>query len=249
MSELWEYDKYTVPEGTVLYNTEIFEYDIRSANTSLAREFKLLPEDMIRKLETLPKKSRVVEVGLYKKDHKEYNENEKHAFAEARHMFFDKNEIDPSRIVSIKRDAIFMQGRVKHTRLTKNIEFRVKNEYEAFINLKPLELYYTSGKPLDVKGMNSDMYIEHHHPYFGGILEEMFVRLQNSEMKYVHRYLRDVFDKYVWRELPGECYREFNPLSRYLYMNGMTYDILTDIEQLDIGYNMKILTKVIGLLM
>lgn len=248
MTDLWQYDKY-LTSNNVMINTDIFEYDIRSANTSLAKEYKLLPDSMITKLEALPKRERVVEVGLYKRDHREYNELEKAAFADARRRFFHLNNIDSDRVISIKRDAIFLEGRVLITKITNNIEFRMKNEYTSFMNLKPLEIYYTTGKPLDVKGMGVDVYLEKHHDYFGGCIEGMFARFETLGPKYVYRYLRDITDRYKWRELPVEYYREFNALSRYLYKDGQTYDIVTDIDSLDISYNFNLLLKIVGLLL
>ena len=47
--ELWERDSYKTPVKA-LFNHRIVEYDMKSANTSIAREFGLLPEKRIKEL-------------------------------------------------------------------------------------------------------------------------------------------------------------------------------------------------------
>lgn len=243
--EIWNLDRYTTPRKKVL-NSSIIEYDMKSANISLAKEFNLLPEKKIKEIEALPKKDRVVQIGLYKREHKEYNEAEKAAFAEARRMFFERNELSVSRVVSIKRDAIFVEGRVLETKLTNNIEFRIKNEYTSFMELKPLELYYTKDKPLDVKGIDSQVYLEKHHGYFGHYLEEFFrVYEVAGSKKNALAYLRDFATEYKWHRVSPECYREFNSRSRYLCRDGNYYDTIVLVDDLVIQYNYDLIGKII----
>lgn len=244
---LWEYDKYTTDQAAIM-NSTIIEYDMRAANTSLAREFNLLPEDFIKHLVELPKKQREVEVGLYKRKHKDYNELEKKAFAKARLMFFEMNDLHPDRIVSIKRDAIFTRNRVKYTKLTKNIEFRLKHEYDSFIQIKPLEMYYESGRPLDVKGINSDVYDEYHHQYFGKYIEGVFKRAETQSIEEVLKYLSHTLDAYKWRDLPIGCYREFNALSQYLCNDGRYWNMVEELTDVNIEYNFRFLCKLMGVL-
>ena len=79
MSEIWENDKYQA-DILSLTNRTIIEYDMKSANTSLAREFHLLPESKISEIESLGKKARVVAVGKIKQSDESYHEKEKAAF-------------------------------------------------------------------------------------------------------------------------------------------------------------------------
>lgn len=243
--EIWELDRYQTPRKKVL-NSSIIEYDMKSANISLAKEFHLLPEKKIKELEALPKKDRVVQIGLYKREHKDYNEKEKAAFTEARRMFFDRNELSKNRVVSIKRDAIFVEGQVLETKLTDNIEFRPKNEYTSYMEVSPLELYYAKGKPLEVKGIDSQIYLEKHHDYFGRYLEEFFrVYEMASSRKNALMFLKDFATEYKWRRIAPECYREFNSRSRYLYRDGKYYDILVLPESLMIQHNYDFIGKMI----
>ena len=90
--ELWERDSYKTPVKT-LFNHRIVEYDMKSANTSIAREFGLLPEKRIKELENLPKKDREIAVGLILRDNPGYSEKQKLGFIAARKLFFTQNEI------------------------------------------------------------------------------------------------------------------------------------------------------------
>ena len=101
--ELWERDSYKTPVK-VLFNHRIVEYDMKSANTSIAREFGLLSEKRIKELENLPKKDREIAVGLILRDNPGYSEKQKLGFIAARKLFFTQNEILDEEVE--KRQAI-----------------------------------------------------------------------------------------------------------------------------------------------
>ena len=58
---IWERDNYMADIESI-FNRTIVEYDMKSANTSLAKEFNLLPKDLITELENLPKQEREIRV-------------------------------------------------------------------------------------------------------------------------------------------------------------------------------------------
>lgn len=248
MGELYLRDNYRT-SNILLYNTTIFEYDLKSANTSVAKEYKLLPEEFIKELEGYAKQKREVMHGLYKRDHKEYNELEKAGLASARKLFFERNSIEDNRIVAIKKDAIFVEGRCMETKLTENLDFRLKNEYTSYMYLNPFEIYYSSiNKPLDVKGINDEVYKLHHHEYFGGFIAGIFRILEVGERKDALKYIRLYYDQYKKRELSPEHYREFTALSVFRDMEGLTYDMCIDIDELDIRVNASVITKILQIL-
>ena len=147
---LYEKDSYKTPVKCI-FNHRIVEYDMKSANTSIAREFKLLPEDEIVRLENLPKKEREIAHGCVIRDTPGYGEKHKLGFVACRAMFFMQNEILDEEVVAIKRDAIFVMRYVDHEKVTPNINFRLKNVYSSYINLgKNIEIYYNNDK-LDIK--------------------------------------------------------------------------------------------------
>lgn len=248
--EIWEYDSYRT-DRTLITNTVIMEYDLKSANTSVAREFKILPEEFVDSLDKLPKKDREVRMGLYKKDHKEYNEYEKAAFSLARKMFFEQNEIIENRIIAIKKDAIFVEGIVTVTQVAKHLLFRPKHEYTSFMWIKVpgrfpgLEIYYSHENGLDVKGISDDIYNSCHADGMGKFVGSVFRLLEFGNTGDTLKFIRNFFDQYKSKQLDVDFYREFNSESQYRYLDGVTSDRCIDLEQIDIGYNFNFILQVL----
>lgn len=245
MSAIWEKDRYQADILT-LTNKTIIEYDMKSANTSLAREFKLLPEDKISEIEALGKQSRVVAIGKLMRDDKEFADKLKASFMEARRLFFEENELEDDEVITIKRDAIFVTRYVEHMEIGEHILFRPKNQYTSFIHLKPFEIYYSSDG-LDIKGMDDEIYKRYHKDYFGDFLSGVIRRLETSSKKETLRYIRSVFDSYKWLELDPGYYREFSNTSQFRYLDGRVSmeEYMQDLTQLDISNNFKLINQLL----
>ena len=247
--ELWERDSYKTPVK-VLFNHRIVEYDMKSANTSIAREFGLLPEKRIRELENLPKKDREIAVGLILRDNPGYSEKQKLGFIAARKLFFTQNEILDEEVVAIKRDAIFVMRYVDNEQVTDNIDFRMKNVYSSFINLgKNIEIYYNQ-EGLDIKGIDDEIYQERHSEYFGMFLYSLIRRIESSERNSYLTYLRMMFDMYKHRQLDSGYYREFNAKSQFHYLDGSyaNEEYIEDLNAVDISCNLNIILKLMTML-
>ena len=246
---LWELDSFR-SDVVLRINQRIIEYDMKSANISLARVFHLLPEKEINRIASLGKKERVIAVGKIKQKDPTYNAREKRAFADARRAFFEINNISNNDVVAIKRDAIFLTKYVKHETLFEYINFRKKQEYSSYIYLSPLELYYDQKGGLDVKGISDDVYKSDHKDYFGEFLSSIFKALEvGGKFEATKRAIR-FFDRYKWGQLSKEYYREFNPMSCYAYQDGTKSkeEYMEDMDSLDISYNFKLLLNVIQIL-
>ena len=250
MSELWELDRYQ-SDILMLTNRSIIEYDMKSANTSLAREFGLLPESKIKEIEAMGKKNRVVAIGKIKRDDPNYQEKEKAAFAEARRRFFEENNLTINDIISIKRDAIFVSRYVEKEKVGKYINFRQKNEYTTYVYINPIELYFNPKNGLDIKGMNDEIYQTYHSEYFGSFLCTIMRTLEMCSQEDALKTFRRFWDDYKWRKLDAGYYREFNNLSQFKYLTGETSmeEFMEDVSQLDISYNLQILTKLLKAIM
>lgn len=248
--ELYDMDNYKT-DYPYIFNRDIIEYDMKSANTSLAREFKLLPESKIKEIEAMGKEKRVITIGKIKRDDKDYHAKEKAAFALARKMFFEQNHLEASDVIAIKRDAIFVARHVKHEKVGEYINFRKKNQYTSFLNLKPLEIYFNRTNGLDVKGISDDVYEERHADYFGSIIYDIISRAESGNKSAVLQYIKIIFDDYKWLNLPTEFYREFNAMSGYRYLDGEVSNLeyRENKSELDIGYNFKILTNITKMLL
>ena len=247
--ELWERDSYKTPVKA-LFNHRIVEYDMKSANTSIAREFGLLPEKRIKELENLPKKDGEISVGLILRDNPEYSEKQKLGFIAARKLFFTQNEILDEEVVAIKRDAIFVMRYVDNEQVTDNINFRMKNVYSSFINLgKNIEIYYNQ-EGLDIKGIDDEIYKERHSEYFGMFLYSLIRRIESSERNSYLTYLRMMFDMYKHRQLDSGYYREFNAKSQFHYLDGSyaNEEYIEDLNAVDISCNLNIILKLMTML-
>lgn len=247
--EIWDYDSYS--SGiTSIFSHSIIEYDLKSANTSVAKEFKLLPSEIIKKLEALGKHEREVNHGLIVRDNKEYGEASKQGFKDARRIFFETNHIGVEDVLSIKKDAIFTLCYVDKEQVTKNLNFRMKNEYSSFVQLN-VEVFYNQEKGLDIKGIDDDIYEQYHKDYFGDFIYEVIRRKEISDHQEMNEFISKFWSMYKWRQLDPGYYREFNARSNFHYLNGSyaMEEYMEDLSQVDISFNMDIIMKLLQLVL
>ena len=239
MSELWKNDTFINQNIIYLFNKEIFEYDMRDAGFSLTREFKLLPQDKIKKLNKLGKPTRKIRLGLCQRDDDVFKENLKTAFKNARKMFFEENNLEDSDIISIKKDAIFTCKRCDHQKFGEYIDFREKNQYSSYIRLgKKLEFYYSYDK-LDVKGIGDDE-IKLHTDYMLDFMRLYFKKMETDEPKNVIGFTKRFIDRYKSFQLPVGYYRQFDTKSNFVAIDDDTLymEYPEDWkENLDISFN------------
>lgn len=244
----------------IIRSRVIIEYDLRSANTSLCREYKLLDEKTIEKIEKLPKKDRVVKIGKLQRKDKKFNEGLKNAFIDIRRRFFEDNELEDDDILSIKKDAIFCLKEVKYTDFG-DCHFVTKNVYTSYLYIKPYEIYYNSKgdsftrAKIDVKGID-EICIEKHKEYMMKFFEKVFYHMEISSTQTLFNYIRRFVDEYKNRELDVGYYREFNPKSVYYlndseesYDNELFIPYEDKVQHIDIDYNFfQIIIPLINLL-
>lgn len=241
MTDIYKKDLYLNPDVMFAFNTEITEFDIHDAGFSLTREYNLLPETETKKLEGLPKRERHVKIGKLQRKNKEYTTQLKNAFIDIRRRFFEENNVDETKVISIKKDAIFMMEPCSVKKFGTYVEFRDKNKYSSYIRLPDkTELYYHNGQ-VDVKGISDDV-IHKHDKGMLEIISNTF-RLAETDTRDVQlRYLCRIATKYKNLDLPVDCYREFNNLSQFVEKdpdNPMTYDDYWEDSKanLEIRYN------------
>ena len=247
--DIWEKDSYRTPVKA-LFNHRIVEYDMKSANTSIAREFSLLPEEKIKELENLPKKEREIAVGCILRDVEGYSQAQKLGFIAARKLFFTMNEIEPEEVIAIKKDAIFVMRYVEHEQVTENLNFRMKNVYSSYMNIGNTLEIYQKPDDINIKGIDDTIYKERHSEYFGGFIHSLIKQVEASERNQYLNYLRTVCDMYKHRELDTGYYREFNARSNFHYLDGnySVEEYTEDLNNVDISYNFKILLELMLLL-
>ena len=245
-SELWNRVDYKAPIN--FYFNRVYEYDIRQANVSVMRAFKVLPDSVLDKLANLPKIDRNTTIGNLEKD-KKYE----HLIGDiakgikyAKRELFLANRIQTEEILSIKNDAVFLLGRkLKETKFGP-IEFILKNQYSMFHRIEDIEFYYNmKDDTLTIKGI-SDQVLET-EDHINGMLKffrTVFRYLLRGNREKLREYLIDFADKYKARKLPYQYYRELKSDNQYRsgmiigeYALNLTQITQEQVMQLDINYN------------
>jgi len=220
MSSLFKKHFYLNKNIEYLISNEIIEYDIKSAGFNLIKKFNLLDSSKINYLETLDRKQKQVQIGLYMKNDKELFKRLNEKFIEVREWFFNNNNLKDDDILSIKKDAIIVTKRCIVTELD-NISFIEKNIYTSYYYLNENEFYYNN-TTIDVKGI-SDTTLECHRQYMLDFLHTFFKMNEISKRKRVIEFLKDFIDYYKRRKLCIEYYRELNTQSLFR-LNDLKYN-------------------------
>lgn len=239
--QLWERHYYTNHDIEFLINSEIVEYDIKSAGLSLAKEFKYLSEETIEKLENMTKADRNRRMGILKINNKQLSKNENNALVEARKLFIKSNNLNVNNIISIKKDAVFVTQRCNNRKFG-NIEFVPKNKYTSYMELNRLEFYYNSNR-LDVKGID-DVMLSKHEEYMLEFFKTYLSLLESGNESRLKEYITNFVYRYKSRLLDIEYYREFNVTSAYRLKDMIENNVYgidtidsTGFEYINISYN------------
>lgn len=252
---LYERHNYTNKNIDFIISSEIIEYDMVSAGLNICKEFKLLPDEIIKDLEELPKKLRVVRLGLLQKNHKDLVKKMNDGFKEARKRFFEANGLSNDDVISIKKDAIFVTKRCKEKQFG-HLKFEEKNIYTSYYRLDDKEFYFNNKTGIDVKGINDDL-LTHHKDYMLKFLHRFFYMNETSRTKNIIKYLNEFTYNYKTKQLPSGYYRELNRESTFRTheeINGQSVGLMSisdrEFNMIDISYNyFKYLVPMISILL
>lgn len=232
-------------------SSRIVEWDIKRAGLNLIKQNRLLPENKIKELEKLPKLESDIAVGKMQIKDKEFSKQLELAFTDIMNQFLEANHIDKDLdVLSIKKDACFIINKeIKVSEFGEYIRFIPKNEYHAYIYLKPLEIYFKRDGSLDIKGLVGDKktrekIMELHKNGIVNLLNYIVQLCEESNMnpKRINKFLHEFVEMYKRKELDFDYYREFNIESRFRYQL-MGAEMMTDyidesmLEKVNIEYN------------
>ncbi len=239
MSGLWERTNFRNPDIDFLVNVQITEYDMKDAGLSLTKKFKLLPDNDISYLETLPKDERKVKMGLIQRNNKEYRRALNDAFREGRKLFFEANGLDDENVLAIKKDAIFTIKLCENTEFG-DLVFAEKNKYSSYYLFDRYEFYYFN-TGMDVKGISDDNVMKHAE-YMITSLHQFMRMMETSSRTSCIRFIKDFIKYYKNMELSIEYYRELNSdsmyrLKRKFNERSLGTDQIFDKSLIDIHYN------------
>ena len=230
-------------------NIIVREYDLKDGGFSIIKKKKLLPEHEIEKISEMDKLNKNIYIGKLHHIYKDLAKGLIDGFREARVDFYKINSIKDEQILSIKKDAMFLiDTKVKNTRIDEYYEFSLKNKYTSYMNLRNIELYYSSyNNVLDVKGISKSNVLLHKNYILSEISK--FIRLNenlNIKKKLLFNKFLSLTNDYKNRKLDIGYYREFNANSLYRsnIVNTIYMENYSDISSIDISYNYGIIIDI-----
>lgn len=234
-------------------SSKIIEWDIRRAGLNLIKQHKLLPEEKIEELENMDKKDADIKIGKMQIRDKDLSRKLEQAFTDIMNLFLDENQIDRDLdIISIKKDACFVINKhITTDEFPPYIKFIPKNEYHAFIYIKPYEFYFKKGDSIDIKNLSSDKSVRENilNLHKDGILNFILYVVELAErtrmnLVEISKFLHNFIALYKRKELDFDYYREFSIESKFRYQL-MGSEIMADhidermLEKINIEYNYK----------
>lgn len=230
------------PISTMVLNSTIVEYDIRSANTSILEYYHMLPQKIIDDINKYPKEKREVAIGLILQKDKELSKELEKKFTEVMMRFINDNNLDIDfDVLCIKKDAAFIINKTPMITTYGPIEFRPKGKYHTFLLVGSFE-FYVNDEDVVVKGLQKQAHL--HKDGILSLIKDVVDTCRASawDKSAVYKYLSDLVESYKRKELDFEYYREFNSMSKFkvviedhVYMYSDISE--EDIPDLDISYN------------
>ena len=211
-SELYKKVNYTADVQYVV--DHIYEYDIRSANTSALRASKLIDPKILTMLEGLNKQAREETIGKMIRREKQSKKNTIYkAIADgiqsAKEKLFRLNHIQDRDVLAIKNDAVFIIGRkLKYTKFGP-FEFRPKHTYMGYMNIDKIELYYDKrNKSITIKGIRDEVVEDPDHQK--GMIQfflQVFKYLAMDQRSELRQFLVQFVREYKSKKLPHYYYK------------------------------------------
>lgn len=209
VKDIAEKTNYLNKDILYLKNTNITEYDLKSAGFTVIKYKKLLPADEIAELEKLEKYERNVRIGKRILQYPNISEEIINTLAEIRKDFVILNNIEADDILSIKKDAFFLIKKTPSNLVVKDVfKFVPKETYTSYINLNGKEFYYSAfnGK-LDIKGFPEETKQKQENFLFKDIKRLLAVSEKVSSDS-LFNLLKTYRSKYLNRQLDKEVYRD-----------------------------------------
>lgn len=212
--ELYKKTLYTADHRLIIH--PIWEYDVVKSNISILKHYKLITDAQYKIYCNMPKIDRQVSIGKLIRQNKDLQLILDKALQACRAKLMQLNSLEEQDILSIKKDAMFTLMPCNNLVISKDIFFVCKNVYSLFIRVLKLELYFTMNENsyiLDVKGISDDVLPKHFDGFYI-ILCEVCSYIVNNNIIGAIKYIREVYSKYISKNLPIQYYREFNSWHR-----------------------------------
>ena len=259
VSQLWQKTNYTNRDIDYLKNVTITEYDISSAGMNILYDLGAISADKYLALSTMPKRERVVAIGMLLKD-KEMNEIITYGFEQARKVFIEKNKLEDGSILSIKRDAFYLINKDSGIdgRVSPHIEFRKGTTYNSFMQINKREHYLEFSRissNLEVKGYRDAVKIHQKDYLFKFLKDIMIMDLLGSSKKDLYIELLKFKDAFITQSLDVQYYREIDEGVFPVLATDGVYGIpeldtsVIPLDEIDKRVNMDFILSVINLIL
>ena len=238
--------QWTAPTD-VLVGHQIVEVDMRSAGLTVIRAEKLVPPDLLARLEAMPKGAGSVAIGKLNRvpEYKGISDRITQGIRARMEALLRVNGVEADRILSVKRDAVFLLGAPpSRLALDDGTRFSIKNAYSAFAKLGTVEVYANLRRgTADLKGIPTEREVLHRDHTLRLVLDFLGM-LAGGRTVEAADTLRQYREDYVSRRLPLGFYREFNAASSYAVRMGRSvYHILEGgdvrVEDVEIVHNLR----------
>lgn len=231
----------------------ITEYDLRAANINCLKHLGLISDNEYNYFLNLPKWNREVEVGHLQRENISIYNAISDEIKRVKYNFLVANHIDPSSIVRIANDAVYINSfiNLQYLFFDDTYEFRIKGQYNVMMRLgKNITLFVRlddNNYDVDVKGINDNKLFLHES--FLSFLCNIIFNIERVGIKEAIKLYNDFYEKYVKRELDINYYREFNAASLYRHKSGFLMSQIQDVKDLRIDYNLYLLRELWSILL
>lgn len=225
----------------------IVEYDIKSANITMLKKYNAISDDYYNFLSKLPKIDREIEIGLLIRSDKRYFNIIEDGIKAAKYILLKSNNIDPSFIVRIANDAVYINS-LNDLQYTKfdEVLFAKKSIYNSAMKLNNILILFSYiGDNLDItiKGIKLENQ-KLHENYMMTFIANIIYLIERVSPIDALESINSFYSDYINLLLPIEYYREFNSESLYRckYSNFYLSEAIS-IDKVDINYNLFILRE------
>ena len=227
---------------------QITEIDMASAGLSVIKSERLLPANFIARLESLPKDERSIAIGKLslKKEFKDVAMKITDGIRYRMGAVLDLNGIGLDRLLSVKRDAVFVTGPApSKLRLPDGTMFAIKSSFSSFAKLGTVEVYAAPRRKIvELKGIGKEK--RHlHDEYCTRFISDVLLLIERNNLRDAAATIQLFRRNYVERMLPEGFYREFNAQSTFvqrfgsMFVSSDTVGSGIDFRNLEIAYNIR----------
>ena len=181
----------------------------------------------------MDKHSRTVKEGKLQKENKELAKKIVDGLSNVRLAFGVINNISDDRVLSIKKDAVFLINTlVTKPSINDVFVFREKGKYTSYINLNNKEFYLGVDDTLDVKGLSADVK-EKQKDYFLNDIRKILKSGERLSQDQLYLMIKTYRSKYLNRQLNIETYRDLSTgrfhVGKY-ELDAVSQDMINDID-------------------